>query len=136
LDGAHNAPGVEVVTEEVRRLAAGRPVRVLFGVMRDKAWRTMLESIESLAAEIVLTRPVQGRSADPALLAEAVRAPARIVPDPAVAFRDLLARSAADDVVLITGSLFLVGDVLAAIDPALAAEATRERAAMRSAGRL
>jgi len=38
-------------------------------------------------------------------------------------------------VVLVTGSLFLVGDVLAAVDPTLARDAERERAAARLAAR-
>ncbi len=137
LDGAHNPPGVENVVEEVRRLAAGRPVRVLFGVMRDKAWQTMLAAISAVASEIVLTAPRQARSADPAALAATLdRAGVSVVPDPADAYHALVARSAPGDVVLVTGSLFLVGDVLAAIDPALAAEAAREQAAVRLAGRL
>jgi dihydrofolate synthase/folylpolyglutamate synthase len=136
LDGAHNPPGVENVVEEVRRLAAGRPVRVLFGVMRDKAWQTMLETVSGIASEIVLTAPRQARRADPAVLAATLgRAGVSVVPDPAVAYHDLVARSAAGDVILVTGSLFLVGDVLAAIDPALAAEAAREQAAARVADR-
>ena len=137
LDGAHNPPGVDNVVEEVRRLAAGRPVRVLFGVMRDKAWQTMLEAISGVASEIVLTAPRQARSADPAMLAATLDRPGvSVVRDPAAAYHELVARSAPGDVVLVTGSLFLVGDVLAAIDPALAAEAARESAATRVAGRL
>jgi dihydrofolate synthase/folylpolyglutamate synthase len=135
LDGAHNPPSTETLVEEVRRLAAGRPVRVLFGVMRDKAWRSMLQSIGSLATEVVLTRPRQARSCDPAELAAAVTGPVRVHPDPIAAYRELLAASAPHEVVLVTGSLFLVGDVLAALDPALAAEAAREQAALGLAGR-
>ena len=135
LDGAHNAPGVEVLVEEVRALAAGRPVRVLFGAMRDKPWRRMLESLATLAREVVTTRPRQPRSADPAELAAAARVPARAIADPETAFRALVAASAPEDVVLVTGSLFLVGDVLPIVDPTRAADAARERAAAALAGR-
>jgi dihydrofolate synthase/folylpolyglutamate synthase len=135
LDGAHNPAGIAAVAAEVRSLAAGRPVKVLFGVMGDKDWQTMLRTIGAVAAEIVLTRPHQRRSADPALLAAAVGANARVEPDPATAYRRLVAASAATDVVLVTGSLFLVGDVLATIDPACAREAAREHRALRLAGR-
>ncbi len=135
LDGAHNAPGVEVVVEEVRALASGRPVRVLFGAMRDKPWRRMLQSLDALACEVVVTRPRQPRSADPAELAAAAGVPARVIPDPADAFRALVASSAPGDVVLVTGSLFLIGDVLPIVDPTRAADAARERAAAALAGR-
>jgi len=135
LDGAHNPPGMDALVEEVRSLAAGRPVRVLFGVMRDKAWHSMLRSIGGLATEIVLTRPRQARSADPTELAVAVTGPVRVHPDPIAAYRELLAASAPHEVVLVTGSLFLVGDILTALDPALAAEAAREQAALDLVGR-
>src|SRR6185295_1672352 len=114
LDGAHNGPGIAVVAAEVQRLAAGRPLRVLFGVMADKDWRTMLGTLGAIASEIVLTRPRQPRSTEPAILAAAAPA-ATVVSDPADAYRALVRRSAPGDVVLVTGSLFLVADVLAAI---------------------
>ncbi len=135
LDGAHNPAGIDVLVEEMRALAAGRPVRVLFGVMRDKAWPLMLRSLARIATEIVVTQPRQARSADANQVAVAAPSPVRVVTDPVVAYEELCARSARDDVVLVTGSLFLVGDLLAALDPALAADAERERAAMRLAAR-
>ena len=96
--------------------------------MADKDWGTMLRTVGAIASEVVLTRPRQARSADPAVLASAAPS-ASVVVDPADAYRGLVARSAPGDVVLVTGSLFLVGDVLAAIDPSAAAEAARERVA-------
>jgi dihydrofolate synthase/folylpolyglutamate synthase len=107
----------------------------LFGVMRDKGWQTMLRALEDVASEIVLTRPRQPRSAAPADLAAAVSVPVRVSEDPVSAYRELIAASAPDDVVVVAGSLFLVGDLLPIIDPTLAADAERERAAAHLAGR-
>lgn len=135
LDGAHNGAGMEALTAEVQSLAAGRRVRVLFGVMRDKAWEDMLRRLSGVAAEIVLTRPRQARAADPAMLAASVTGAFRVDADPVRAFERLVASSAADDVVVVTGSLFLIGDVLPAVDPGLAGAAAREGAAARLAGR-
>jgi dihydrofolate synthase/folylpolyglutamate synthase len=135
LDGAHNAEGVETLVTEIRARAAGRRVRVLFGVMRDKGWQTMLRALGDVASEIVLTRPRQPRSAAPADLAGAVSGPVRVCDDPVSAYRELIAASAQDDVVVVAGSLFLVGDLLPLIDPTLAADAERERAAAHLAGR-
>jgi folylpolyglutamate synthase/dihydropteroate synthase len=88
-----------------------------------------------VATEIVLTRPLQPRSADPAELAAALPGRVRICDDPVAAYRELVATSAPDDVVVVAGSLFLVGDLLPVVDPTLAAAAERERAAARLAGR-
>ncbi|MCC6847284.1 MAG: bifunctional folylpolyglutamate synthase/dihydrofolate synthase [Deltaproteobacteria bacterium] len=135
LDGAHNGAGVEALAAEVRARAAGRRVRVLFGVMRDKGWQTMLRELAEVASEVVVTRPRQPRSASPAEVAAAASCPARVIDDPAAAYRELLATSAPDDVVVAAGSLFLVGDLLPVIDPSLVAAAERERAAAVLAGR-
>ena len=135
LDGAHNAAGVATLAAEVRALAAGRRVRVLFGVMRDKGWQGMLRTLGDVATEIVLTRPRQPRSAAPETLRGAVSGPARVIEDPEEAYRALVAESAPDDVIVVTGSLFLIGDLLPVVDPSRAADAARERAAARLAGR-
>ena len=136
LDGAHNAAGIAALLAELRIRAAGRRVRVLFGVMRDKGWQSMVRSLADVATEIVVTRPRQPRSAAPADVAAAVTGtPVRIHDDPVAAYHALVRASAPDDVVVVTGSLFLLGDLLPAIDPTLAADAERERAAARLAGR-
>ncbi len=135
LDGAHNAAGIEALTTDLRARAAGRRVRVLFGVMRDKGWQTMLRRLAEVASEIVLTRPRQPRSADPETLVAPVPCPVRVSADPVEAYRMLVATSGMDDVIVVAGSLFLVGDLLPVVDPTLAADAERERAAAALAGR-
>jgi len=135
LDGAHNPAGIDVLVEEMRVLAAGRRIRVLIGVMHDKDWSSMLRSLARITTSLVVTRPRQARSADPWRVAAEAPVPARVVEDPADAYADLLATSRPDDVILATGSLFLVGDLLAAIDPAWGAAAARERSAVRATAR-
>jgi dihydrofolate synthase/folylpolyglutamate synthase len=135
LDGAHNAAGIEVMIAEVRALAAGRRVRVLFGVMRDKGWESMLQALAGVANEIVLTRPRQPRSASPETLRGAVSCPVRVCEDPVEAYREVVATSARDDIVVVAGSLFLGGDRMPLVDPMRIADAERERAAARLAGR-
>ncbi len=135
LDGAHNAAGIAALIAEIRSRAAGRRVRVLFGVMRDKGWQSMLAALGEVATEIVVTRPRQPRSAEPADLAAGRSGRVRTCGDPLTAYRQLVATSGPDDVVVVAGSLFLVGDLLPVVDPTLAAAAERERAAARLAGR-
>lgn len=135
LDGAHNAAGIAALVTEIRTRAAGRRVRVLFGVMRDKGWQSMLQALGEVADEVVVTRPGQPRSADPVAVASVLPHKARACDDPVRAYRALLAASAPEDVVVVAGSLFLVGDLLPVVEPDLAAAAERERAAARLAGR-
>lgn len=115
LDGAHNAQAVDTLLSELPRLAAGRRLRFLFGAMQDKDWRPMLAAVERAAAEVVITAVAQPRAEDPETLYAALSGtvPARVVRGAADAFRDVVGRAAADDAVVVCGSLFLVGEVLA-----------------------
>lgn len=113
LDGAHNSDGVQTLVREIRRFSPGSKVKLLFGAMADKDWRFMLGEFLPLASEVVLTRMPMARSGDPAAMAGFV-GPARscaVIEEPARGLRFLLERAAPEDIVLVTGSLYLLGEV-------------------------
>jgi dihydrofolate synthase/folylpolyglutamate synthase len=107
VDAAHNPDGARVLASELRQIAAGRGVALVFGAVADKDAAGMLAELAPLADAIVLTRPPSPRALDP----EALRplAPgARVVPDPAAA---LAAARRPGGLAVVCGSLFLVGQV-------------------------
>jgi dihydrofolate synthase/folylpolyglutamate synthase len=118
IDGAHNPAGVAALAVELPRLIGDRRLVVVFAAMADKPWPAMLEHLLPRAAELVITR-VGRRGLDPDGLVAAVgrATPVRAVPDACEAVRSTVARAAADDAVLITGSLFLAGEAYAALAP-------------------
>ena len=65
VDGGHNASGVEAALEAVRAAYGGRPLAVVFGVLRDKDARSMLTALNAAARTVVLTRPEGERAAGP-----------------------------------------------------------------------
>ncbi|HWP59762.1 MAG TPA: folylpolyglutamate synthase/dihydrofolate synthase family protein [Candidatus Acidoferrales bacterium] len=113
LDGAHNEEGVNTLVQEIERLLPGRKVKLLFGAMRDKNWRTMLGRLCAIAEEVVLARVPMERSADPKELAAAVpeTLPARTSESPLEGLRCLLAEARPSDTILVAGSLYLLGEV-------------------------
>ncbi len=113
LDGAHNNEGIGALVEEIRRLRGERSVKLLFAAMEDKDWPHMLAQLSRVASEAVLTRVPVRRSADPGKMSAAVngRLPVSVVEDPARALRLLLERAGPEDVVLVAGSLYLLGEV-------------------------
>jgi dihydrofolate synthase/folylpolyglutamate synthase len=119
LDGGHNASGVEAALAAVGKVYGGRPLAVVFGVLRDKDAGRMLTALEGEARAIVLTRPEGERAAEPALVAgehgllDLVGRRAEVVED-AVEAVGAAARWMAevDGVVLVTGSLSTVAPVL------------------------
>lgn len=127
LDGAHNEEGVKTLAAEMRERLGGGKATLVFAAMADKDWRLMLRELSGVAGQMVLTRVAMDRSMDPAEMAAAVRStvsiPVRAVSDARQAVLDTIQGAAPDDVILVTGSLYFLGEVR----PAIAALAARRK---------
>jgi dihydrofolate synthase/folylpolyglutamate synthase len=113
LDGAHNVDGITALVRELPAVIGGRPIHLLFGVMRDKRWQPMVGAIAPHVASATVTTVLPPRGEAPEVLVPAFAAhcPVRVAAQPLDALETLLAAASANDVVLVTGSLFLVGAV-------------------------
>ena len=113
LDGAHNVAGAKVLRQALERHFGGTGRTLVLGVLQDKDWRHICETLAPLAARI-LTVPVSSeRTADARELAAACRAvnsTAEIVACDSL--RAALGKIASDEFVIVTGSLYLVGEAL------------------------
>lgn len=119
LDGAHNPEAMRSLCASLRREYRYSRLRVLMGVMRDKDYRRMLRMMAPLAYELVLCRPEMDRAEDPWVLqaeALALGARATVVESVAQGFEDLVERAGREDLVCVTGSLFVVGEILAHLE--------------------
>jgi dihydrofolate synthase/folylpolyglutamate synthase len=113
LDGAHNGEGVRALVSEIQDSQGLKKVMLLFAAMEDKDWSLMLGELSTVVSEVVLTRVSIERSADPSRMAKAVghKIALTVIENPIQAMRFLLDRADRDDVVLVTGSLYLLGEV-------------------------
>ena len=113
LDGAHNGEGVSALAAEVEEFRQGRKIKLLFASMEDKDWRLMLGTLTRFTDEVVLTRVSMERSADPQLLATQLRdnVSYRVVEDARRGLNLLLENARPSDIVLVTGSLYLLGEI-------------------------
>ena len=115
FDGAHNPAGVRALASYLRALDRPAPV-ALFGAMHGKLLDRMFEPLSSVVRGVVVTRPGVQRAADP----EDVAAEARrqgidnveVVAEPERALERVCALAGADEFVLVTGSLYLIGETL------------------------
>jgi len=114
LDGAHNPAGARALADYIREFFTDRRVWMIYGTMRDKSVEEILDTLFPLAHEVIATAPKYARSLRPeAIVGMAHGARIRTAPDLSAAI-DLVRREArADDVVFITGSLFVVGEARA-----------------------
>jgi dihydrofolate synthase/folylpolyglutamate synthase len=120
LDGAHNAASAEVLRRAVDSAFTFKRLLVVLGLSEGKDARGVVDALLSSASReqaVYLTRSHHERSAAPADLEPLVRA---VAPQAEVsAYADLqtaiqaaLSAARGDDLVLVTGSLFLVGEAL------------------------
>jgi len=113
LDGAHNEAGARVVAAYARDFLP-RPRTLVFAIMKDKNIRRVSSLLFPLAETIILTSVPLPRAASPELIF--AQAPVRtkkafLEPDPKRAVQKAVELTPPGGSVLITGSLFLVGEV-------------------------
>lgn len=119
LDGAHNAAGAEALGRHLAIRGGPKPV-LLFAAMVDKDIRGILAPLAPHVASVVATKPPVLRAAESRDVASAARAlglPAGSEPDPSAALEKARALAGPGGLVLVAGSLYLVGAVLAAHEP-------------------
>lgn len=119
LDGAHNPQAMKILCAELPSILAGKRAKVLFGVMRDKDWRTMVPLIAEIAKEMIVTGVEQPRAEDPVALQAVFSSllPTRVMTDARSACRRLIAEVTSADALVVCGSLFLVGEVYPLFSP-------------------
>jgi len=114
LDGAHNPEGARAVRSYVQDFVP-KPLVLLFAVMKDKDISGLIRILFPLARKVILTRFPYHRAAEPEdILRRARRFAGRISveSDPGRAYRQALAEARRrKGSVLVTGSLFLVGEI-------------------------
>jgi dihydrofolate synthase/folylpolyglutamate synthase len=115
LDVAHNPAGAWALRSTLSEQYEDRPLIFVFGAMRDKAISEMTEILFPLAERVIATRAENPRSASPEQIQQAgQRTHAEIEAFAKVA--DALERasiaSGPQGVVVVTGSIFLVGEAM------------------------
>jgi dihydrofolate synthase/folylpolyglutamate synthase len=113
LDGAHNGEGVNALAEVLKEFKQGRKVKLLFAAMEDKDWRYMLSVLLPVVDELILTRVQMDRSVEPEQMASyfAGALPSRVVADAASGLRLIVQEATPDEIVLVAGSLYLLGEI-------------------------
>ncbi len=119
LDGAHNpdaAAAVAIYLGDFRRQHSGSRVIMVLGMMKDKDREGFLDHLLPHVDEVIVTQAHIPRSATARELEVSLRArgrTTRVVPDPADAISLARRMAASDDLIMVTGSLMLVGETKA-----------------------
>jgi dihydrofolate synthase/folylpolyglutamate synthase len=121
LDGAHNPDAVGALVESLPGVLDGRPLALVLGVLEDKDAVRMLEQLLGVCERAWFTAPPSERALSPAALESLARQLgfAEVVREPSARRALSQAQDWARErgaAVLATGSVYLVGDLLAALE--------------------
>jgi dihydrofolate synthase / folylpolyglutamate synthase len=113
LDGAHNQDSARCLREAMTTCFRYRRLILVLGISANKNLQGIIEELTPLAAVTVATRAMVPRAAPPRRVAElAAKWSAQVIveEDTQRALAQAIAETRQDDLLLVTGSLYLVGD--------------------------
>lgn len=109
LDGAHNPAGARALAHYLERFYPDRKLWLIYGAMRDKAVEEIGGILFPLADELIFTAPSYSRALRPEALVE-IAGRGETADSVERALEMAKAGAGFDDVIVVTGSLFLVGE--------------------------
>jgi dihydrofolate synthase/folylpolyglutamate synthase len=117
LDGAHNIAGVRTLVSALRQYFPRQKPTLILGILDDKDWSEMCRLLAPLGNRILLVPVHSDRTAQPHGLATicAQANPAAELLE-CLSVRQALQTADQDSLVVIAGSLYLVGEAMEALD--------------------
>jgi dihydrofolate synthase/folylpolyglutamate synthase len=118
IDGAHTVASARAAARAAVTCFPHRRLHLVLGLLEEKDVAGILTPLLEIATTVVACGVPSPRGLAPEHLAEAVlsasRLPVTVARDPAAGLDEALARAQPDDLVLVTGSLYLAGAARAA----------------------
>jgi len=117
MDGAHNVDSMQRMLTTLEEDFPHQHLRVVAGFSADKDIAGMLAELTARADDLILTKSIHPRSADPDRLAKKTgrsRAQVRVMKNVPSAMWQALAGAHPEDLICVTGSLFVVAEARAA----------------------
>jgi dihydrofolate synthase/folylpolyglutamate synthase len=114
LDGAKDPYAVTALVETVKQYLPGKHIYTILGISSDKDHESMIQSLNEITQEFILTEHrVRSRTAAAINLEKIARKtgkPTSIITPVEEAVNEARKQAAPDDVILVTGSVFLIGE--------------------------
>lgn len=120
-DVAHNPEGIEVLVSSLKKLIPDKKIMFIFGVVEGKDYPKMLETLSGYADFIILTQPSYHKALDVVLLEKEIKkqkvTSERFIEYAVIskiedAYKFALSKVSLKDAVCVTGSHFMVGELL------------------------
>jgi dihydrofolate synthase / folylpolyglutamate synthase len=115
VDGAHNPAGISALCRALKTEFIYRRLILIFGVLNDKDYKTMMKKVVPMADRLIVTRPKTERAMPTgevaSVLARYSYKNIEIVENSLDALKRALSIADINDLICITGSLYLVGEI-------------------------
>jgi len=116
VDGAHNAAGVSALAKALKNEFSYTRLILIFGVLNDKDYRSMLKKLVPLVDRLIITKPDTVRAMPPEEIAAVAQKwqyhdRIEVAENPHEALKRALSIAGSDDMICVTGSLYLVGEM-------------------------
>lgn len=112
IDGAHNIGGIQALIESVRSVYAGKYIKCLFSVMRDKEHKKIIEELDNFCDELYFTEFEYQRRADAEeLFLESSHYHKSFHKDYRKIFEQLRNELLDNEVLVVTGSLYFISEI-------------------------
>ena len=124
IDGGHNPQCIEALEQNIRQYLAGRELTVLTGVLADKDYHSMYAGVAQYASRFFTITPPNSRALSAQELASYLTRfgkPVAACGSVEAGVKQALAAAGTDGAVLAYGSLYMLGDIMHALDDSLPA---------------
>jgi dihydrofolate synthase/folylpolyglutamate synthase len=118
MDGAHNLIAARRLARHLANNFSDRQIAMVIGILDDKPYGSILQSLLPLCRRVVLTRARIDRALDPEILyseAQKMAVDITLIPDVAAAVAHVVETARPKEVICIAGSLYVVGEAKEAL---------------------
>ena len=118
LDGAHNLKAARNLAEYLSSRLTHRDITLVIGILDDKPFRAMLESLVPVCRRVIVTQPKINRRLPAETLLPVVKTftnRVSVIPDVGQAVLQAINSAKPGDAICIAGSLYVVGEAKEAL---------------------
>ncbi|MBK1809289.1 bifunctional folylpolyglutamate synthase/dihydrofolate synthase [Clostridium sp. YIM B02505] len=114
IDGAHNIDGITKLVDSITTYFNYDKLKVIVGILADKQVEAMVDKISTVADSAIVTTPHNDRAEASTVIKELLDKKGiqtEIVEDYRASFIKAFSTSQKDDLILVCGSLYMIGDM-------------------------
>lgn len=120
LDGAHNPSGAATLARALRTVFRYKNLKLVIGILRDKDFAGITSKLVPLADQVFVTQPETERALPADVLfkhCQLFSKPVSVHQTVAEAISAAASKAGSDDLICVTGSLYVVGEAMSYILP-------------------